>query len=164
MELKGQYSDFYGAFAKIYCLADEFENIFYIGCTTRSLAQRLAAHLSEARTTPASTTNAKVKKIRALYMKVFIRELDIIWITSTNPQILPEYAIELEKFWINKYFDGGVELTNSRESLMPTKKEFERDYKMWMNKVRTERHLKQMKANQLLVEKVEKHNQLSLAI
>lgn len=126
----------------------------------QTMAHRLAGDLSESRIS--SKKHAKLEKIRSLLGQVFIRELDIIWVTSPNSNVLPQAAIDLENYWIKKYFDAGVELTNSRECCTPSKKEFDADYKMWVNKVQTEQHLTKTKYGQLVEMRNEKSNQVLL--
>lgn len=49
MELKGQYTKFACAYAKIYTLSDQSGNVFYVGCTVREVHERLSQHIQEAK-------------------------------------------------------------------------------------------------------------------
>lgn len=109
---KGSFCMFYGAFAKIYTLSDEYGNVFYVGCATQDLAIRLKLHLTNARACNGTTNRKKDRLIRALEYKVVIKEVDSIWVTGSDRKYLHHKARHLESDWILKFHLMGYKLTN----------------------------------------------------
>lgn len=123
MSDKYPYCDFYGAWAKIYTLADHSGNVFYVGATTSTVANRVAQHISECRLVNhskyASPNKRKVEHIRSLDFKVTATIVDMIWVTAHRKKDLIHKRLvkDLEKSWIEKYFELGYSLVNGRPAI-----------------------------------------------
>lgn len=121
------YSDFFGAYAKIYTISDVNGNVFYVGCTTNSIEARLAGHISEARNTNTynklySSKSPKSVRIRELDFKIVITIVHMQWVTSFASMSALKKMARTEKEWIKKYMDLGYSLCN-REAIVKVKKE-----------------------------------------
>lgn len=110
MELRGQYSSLFCGYAKIYTLSDYDGIVFYVGCTSRSLEQRLTGHILQAK--KALHFDKKCLKIRKCGFKIFINEIDSVYITGSRPKFALPDAYKKEKEWIARYFLEGHPLTN----------------------------------------------------
>lgn len=110
------YCSFYGAWAKVYTLADDKGNVFYVGVTTHTMKQRLANHLSEAKSAYAkSKGNARPKCLHIVNLnyKVKATIIDRMWVTASRSQdLIMQGCKDLEEEWIKKYADLGYELLN----------------------------------------------------
>lgn len=104
------YSDFFGAWAKIYTLSDSEGNVFYVGCTTQSLSGRLARHISNSKNK--YTNSRKAQHIRSLNYNVKMNVVDMKWVTYSKSYYLASFARSLEKKWIQHFSDLGCGLTN----------------------------------------------------
>lgn len=105
---------FIGKHVKIYALADEIGNVFYIGCTFSRLEQRLAQHLSEAKNDRKYVNRRKTAIIRKLNFNITATIIDMAWITGESKSCLKYRARTVEKTWIDKYRALGYELCNGR--------------------------------------------------
>lgn len=111
---KGAYCDFFGAQARIYSLADQQGNVFYVGCTTMRMEIRLAQHISAAKTNAKYTNKRKSAIIRKLDYEIICTIIDMVWVTAESAYALKYKAHGLEKQWIKKYTDLGYQLCNGR--------------------------------------------------
>lgn len=109
------YCEFYGAYAKIYTLADENGNVFYVGVTTMRLETRLANHISVAKNNKSFGNKRKDAHIRKLNYKIVATIVDMVWVTSGVKKDLVHHADKLEKEWIEKYRALGYSLFNGRQ-------------------------------------------------
>lgn len=98
--------------AIIYALTDYDDQIFYIGSTIQSLDQRMMGHLTEARHNRAYTNVLKNNKIRSLDYKIRIKEIDRMTVWGRNATCAQRSAILLERSWIKKFSEAGVQLCN----------------------------------------------------
>lgn len=114
MELEyneGAYCLFAGAYAKVYTLSDEKGNVFYVGCTTQSVPNRLSQHITAAR----SGIQNNIEKnaiIKSLDYKVRAQIVDMIWVTSRRSKDLIHKAKEFERNWIIRFHQMGYNLCN----------------------------------------------------
>ena len=111
---QGSYCHFFVAQAKIYSLADQQGNVFYVGCTTMRLETRLAQHISAAKSNARYTNKRKNAIIKKLDYVVVCTIVDMIWVTAQSAHELKYKAHGLEKQWIKKYTDLGYQLCNGR--------------------------------------------------
>jgi len=112
-EVVGASCKFIGVYGKIYTLADEQGNVFYIGSTTFPLEHRLAGHISEAKCSKLRGNKRKIAHIRSLGFKVVATVIDMKWISGTDSKRFKYGEIkELEMKWISKYRQLGYELLN----------------------------------------------------
>lgn len=112
---KNSHSVFFGAYAKIYTLMDIDGGVFYVGCTTQPLQQRLNLHILQSKRIGKSD---KDKKIKSLQYKVIIKEVDRMWVTAIKGQWALAKAKYLEGQWIIKYKEMGFDLTNKQINAM----------------------------------------------
>lgn len=129
MELNGQYSTFVGAFAKIYILSDSSGNVFYVGCTTQRIEQRVKQHIAEAKYCYPNTNKKKGKIIRDCGYNVIATIVHLFWVTANKTKNLRYCTKHIEKDWIEKYRLLGYELTNrsisdKKSKARPQPKEF----------------------------------------
>lgn len=117
----GSYCSFYGAYAKIYTLADSDGNVFYVGCTT-DLERRISGHLVEAKCDGKMTNHRKNEIIRSLNYQVVVKIVDMLWVTGSKQYRLVHRAKTLEKTWIRKFIDLGYDLCNRRIGLVSSPK------------------------------------------
>lgn len=109
------YCEFYGAYAKIYTLADENGNVFYVGVTTMRLEARLANHISVAKNNKSYGNKRKDAHIRKLNYKITATIVDMVWVSGGVKKDLVHQADKLEKEWIEKYRSLGYNLVNGRQ-------------------------------------------------
>lgn len=98
--------------AKIYTLTDFDNNVFYVGCTTVGLKQRLQQHLSSCNSYDSWSNSLKVQKIRSLNFRVRINELETVVVFATNRRCASRKAEVYERRWIKKFEGMGIELCN----------------------------------------------------
>jgi len=132
-ELDGSGCKFFGAFAKIYTLSSSDGEIFYVGCTIKSLETRLRAHLSSAK----KGDDARRLKIRELNFNISIKAVDILWVTSRNAYQALAKAFPLERKWIQKLSDLGHPLVNKPAVSLEKACSSLDEYQMWLNKKET---------------------------
>ena len=84
---------------KIYSLSF-FDNIFYIGVTSKELNERVYAHIIE---------NLKTDGHLFEFLK---EQIKIEEIESTSRK---DYATKLETYWINQFYQWGFKLYNRRQ-------------------------------------------------
>lgn len=99
------------ACAKIYTLADENGNVFYVGSTIQPIRVRFDQHLLQARNTGYNPTE-KCKAIVALDFNIVITVVDIRHLSEPTYKELNRKILDLEKEWIIKYLELGYKLTN----------------------------------------------------
>lgn len=109
---EGAYCKFFGAFAKIYTLSDKDGNVFYVGCTTKSITLRLAQHISEAKCNKSYANSKKNAAIRDIDYCVVAQIVDMRWVTGNKSNMLTKGARDLEKNWILKFHGMGYDLCN----------------------------------------------------
>jgi hypothetical protein len=109
------YCYFFGAYTKIYTLADENGNVFYVGSTTMRLEARLANHISVAKNNKSYGNKRKDAIIRKLNYKITATIVDMIWVTADRKEDLTHKADDIEKQWIDKYLSLGYKLVNGRQ-------------------------------------------------
>lgn len=97
---------------KIYALTDLEDKVFYVGCTTRGLKNRLCGHLSGARAWESWRNSLKDQKIRSLNFRVKIKELQSVFVLAFDHGYAQKSAEKLEEKWIKAYLNIGVELCN----------------------------------------------------
>jgi hypothetical protein len=108
------YCEFFGAYAKIYTLSDENDNVFYVGSTVKRLETRLAQHISNAKRNKKYGNKRKDDIIRKLNYKIMATIVDMLWVTAQREKDLKHKADSLERKWIQKYASLGYDLCNSR--------------------------------------------------
>lgn len=121
---EGAYCDFFVAQAKIYSLADQQGNVFYIGCTNMRMETRLAQHISAAKNNTKYTNKRKNDIIKKLNYEIVCTIVDIIWVTAETAYDLKYRAHGLEKQWIKKYTELGYQLCNGRLPVVKKSKSF----------------------------------------
>ena len=99
---------FYVGWALVYSLSDLNGNLFYVGATGLTLAERLAWHLSEAK----HKDSPKGRKIISLNYEVTINCIDKKLVTGRVKGEAPHKIRDLEYKWIEKLRNDGVELVN----------------------------------------------------
>lgn len=110
----GAYCKFFGAYAKVYTMSDDKGNVFYVGCTVKSVENRTAQHISEARTGAAYSNKKKNEIIKSLNFKIVVKIVDMLWVTGSKAQKTMSQTNELENMWIIKFHNLGYELCNRR--------------------------------------------------
>lgn len=98
--------------ARIYALTDNDDNVFYVGCTLKSLNNRLIQHISATKTHDGWANSRKNQKIRSLNYQVKIKELESFAVVGKEKREAQRNAAAFENKWINKFLKDGVELTN----------------------------------------------------
>jgi hypothetical protein len=94
---------------RIYTLSDKAGDVFYVGCTTKPINERLISHINEARVSSVgSKKNEKIAELgyEVLATLVEIRDIEVDQWGSSREKT------ELEYLWINKYRALGYSLTN----------------------------------------------------
>lgn len=112
-ELKDKYIVQWLFEVKIYALTDCSDNVFYIGCTTKILKDRLCAHLSSTRAWDSWRKSRKDEKIRELDFRVNIKELERFGVFGIDKREVVRNADLFERRWIEKYIDEGIDLCNT---------------------------------------------------
>lgn len=109
----GDHCKFFGAYAKVYCLLDQFGNVFYVGCTTRDFLTRVLQHMSNARQFNGTTNKKKDRIIRNLNYCVTAIVIDTKWVTGDKFKDLVFKATDLEAEWIVRLHKNGHKLCNT---------------------------------------------------
>lgn len=104
------YSNFFGAYAKVYTLSDKDGDVFYVGCTVHELEKRVAAHISEARS--GKGNKRKAARIVQADLEVYATIVEIKWVTERSAVDALMKMASIEKKWISKYMDLGYNLCN----------------------------------------------------
>jgi transcriptional regulator with XRE-family HTH domain len=95
---------------RIYSLSDEKGDVFYIGCTTYSVASRMKKHISNSR---AGRGGKCGEKIRSLKFRI---SATVVNVTPVSGASLTETLLQariIEREYISKYETLGYHLTNS---------------------------------------------------
>lgn len=107
---------------KIYSLADNNGNIFYIGMTICPLAKRVAEHISEAKRNHKWNRSVKNERIRELSYDLTATIVHMEFVAGSDQyHALQRARKSLERKWILKFIDLGYKLTN-REAKPKIKK------------------------------------------
>lgn len=114
--------------AKIYSLADQHGNVFYIGFTVNRMEVRLGQHISAAKNNTKYTNKRKNELIRRLDYEIVCTVIDMAWFTGENKYQLRDKARKLEKQWVKKYFDLGYQLCNGRLPIVKKSAKLGNDY------------------------------------
>jgi hypothetical protein len=112
---------YHESYAVIYVLTDYSDNIFYVGCTIRPLAQRLKLHLNEAKGDYKNTNKVKNEKIRSIDYKVLIKEIDRVKGQGYNGYQINAAGRKRETLWMLKYHFAGCNLANCRDLMFALK-------------------------------------------
>jgi hypothetical protein len=110
--------------ARVYALTDFDGNVFYVGCTTRSLKERLFGHLGHAKAYDNWTINEKCEKIRTLDFKVKIIELERLGVFGIDNREAARFGAVYEKKWIDKFISEGIALTNCEHTEKKARKKY----------------------------------------
>ena len=103
--------------AYVYVLTDMDKNVFYVGCTTQTLTNRLLGHLNAAKKNYPYTNIAKNEKIRSLDFNVLIKEVDCVTVKAISSKKAILLAEKLEHQWIVKIYTSGIMLFNSQREI-----------------------------------------------
>jgi GIY-YIG catalytic domain len=121
------HSHLYCLYGKVYTLADKSGNVFYVGCTTMTVEQRLCQHISEAKRNSKGTNTRKNLIISKLNYEIVATIVDMVWLTSSRSRLSGQRINKIEKKWIEKYVALGYELCNRdvyKKRQLASKKEF----------------------------------------
>lgn len=100
-------------YVNIYSLSDLPGNVFYVGCTAGTLAERLKAHLLEAKNNNYSNFQ-KNALINHLDYNVKINLLETKWAVSPSRSLAVYTASDVEVKWINHFINMGIPLVNKK--------------------------------------------------
>lgn len=103
----------FGDCANVYTLSDEFQNVFYVGCTSLPMEKRLSTHISNAKY--GRGNKAKNEKISSLGYKVFINSVEFITTKRMKRYQIQRVTKETELIWIYVFHKRGFQLTNGKE-------------------------------------------------
>jgi predicted GIY-YIG superfamily endonuclease len=98
------------ATAKIYTLADKHNNVFYVGVTVKSLEERVANHISSARS--ADRKNRKAAHLEKLNYEIVATVVHTQVISGRSLKHCNQRMRPIETEWILKYMKMGCDLIN----------------------------------------------------
>lgn len=104
-------TDIWCGYVKIYSLSDKNKNIFYIGCTTRSLHARLRDHQYTASSNSLGNVR-KANKIHELDGMVFINLIEKHYAVALDWWQAQNRFLHREQYWIKKHIEMGCLLFN----------------------------------------------------
>lgn len=121
--MKSEFSTFFGGYAKIYSLADQEGNVFYVGCTILSVEERIRTHVTRINGLQTITSAADLH-MKSLDFKMIATILDKKWVTGKTSKIAVRKAFDLENEWIIKLRALGHPIKNKHpfEKLFEIKK------------------------------------------
>ena len=105
------HSEFYGFYGTIYTLSTKDGNVFYVGCTIRSIEERFADHIIEAK----ENCRGNVRKntvIRDANFDIVITPTETKWATGIYSGIGMSELRKIERKWLYHFEDSGHKLCN----------------------------------------------------
>lgn len=108
--------------AKIYTLADVKGRIFYVGCTIQHIAERVTAHLFEARANIGN--KRKNRRIRSLNYNLVVQIVDMKRVEGLTAGLALSQARGLETSYIELYHSLGHNLCNHEKSKVVIDRKF----------------------------------------
>jgi predicted GIY-YIG superfamily endonuclease len=98
------HSSCFCTYVKIYTLSDKSGNIFYVGCTSKTLEKRLRGHLSD------KSNIKKNNRIKELNNEVFINLIEEKFVSAEKAIYAQKRLAKRELYWINKFIELGYDL------------------------------------------------------
>lgn len=101
--------------AIIYSLSDA-DGVFYVGCTTGTVEQRLQGHIGDAKfwhRDKEGSTNPKIQRIIKSNFQVVATILEITEVQGLSRRSAATHGSHLERKWIQHFKEQGCEMCNS---------------------------------------------------